>query len=187
MEIYEESMDVTTHEQKWLTQNVPFYKLPADCNKESCPYICNEFITPTGINAEEILYTTGMELSEEELKGLFTKHQELLKFSDENNNAIELLSHSNERKLTEEGFLSFIPDIKRILVSVSPNAQMTFTNAKSSIDPEEFATGMDSTIFVNDDLYKVFTEKEILEIEKEYYDELTKEGNDNVIDDSGDE
>jgi len=30
-------------------------------------------MTPTGIDAEEILYTTGMELNEEELKVLFTK------------------------------------------------------------------------------------------------------------------
>jgi len=184
--IYAESMDVTVHEQKWLIQNVPFYELPADCNKESCPYVCNTFMTPTGIDAEEILYTAGMELNEEELKVLFTKRPELLKFSSENNNAIELLGHDNKRVLND-GFLAFIPEIKRILVAYNPNAHMTFTDAANTVNPDEFETGMNSDINVNDDLLSIFNEKEIKEIEKEYYDELTREGNDKVIDDSGDE
>lgn len=64
---------------------------------------------------------------------------------------------------------------------------MTFTDAKNVINPDEFETGMDSRINVNDDLLSIFNEKEIKAIEKEYYDELTKEGDDKVIDDSGDE
>jgi len=83
--------------------------------------------------------------------------------------------------------LAFVPEIKRILVAYNPNAQMTFTNDKNVINPDEFDTGMDNRINVNDDLLSIFNEKEIKEIEKEYYDELTKEGNDKVIDDSGDE
>lgn len=64
---------------------------------------------------------------------------------------------------------------------------MTFTDAANTINPDEFETGTNSDINVNDDLLSIFNEKEIKAIEKEYYDELTREGNDKVIDDSGDE
>jgi len=31
------------------------FKMPETCTKEDCPYICDEFITPNGINIDEML------------------------------------------------------------------------------------------------------------------------------------
>lgn len=58
-----------------------FFKVPEGCTKETCPYICEEFITPKGINIDEMFTTNTLSVN---------------KKSDEITNKPDFLSLINE-------------------------------------------------------------------------------------------
>lgn len=83
-------MTINEKEHQDLIQKHKFYKVPKDCSKNQCNYICNKFATPYGINIDEIMNTESLLIKEQELKDIFTLHKELTEYQEDNPNAVEL-------------------------------------------------------------------------------------------------
>ena len=89
--LYAQHQTLTELEYSTILEEYAEFQIPDSCTEKECPYICEEFITPNGINAEEILTTKNL--------------------------AVSLTSENDQ----EGGFLDMIEDELKVMYSQSEN------------------------------------------------------------------
>lgn len=90
--LYAQHQSLTDLEYAAIIEEYAEFAIPEGCTEKECPYICQEFITPNGINAEEILTTKTL--------------------------AVSLTSEDDQ---TDGGFLNMISDELKVMYSQSDN------------------------------------------------------------------
>lgn len=150
---YAKSQELTQEEASTILDKQMF-KMPETCTKEDCPYICDEFITPNGINIDEMLENaqtgkkgdTGfLSMISEDLKVKFSKSTESISPEaiatglDTNVVQEEVLMTTDEQKLLEQEPITMMIDTINNDVVEEENVEEEETVEEQVTDIEEEA------------------------------------------------
>merc|ERR1712072_1603062 len=58
--LYNQANSISQDEWTNIMETKKIFQIPEDCTTKSCPYICKGFITPSGVNAQELFAANSM-------------------------------------------------------------------------------------------------------------------------------
>jgi len=133
-----------------LVNENDFFKVPEGCTKDECSYICEEFITPNGLNIDEIFNTENLAVNTKsaeangflsmisnDLKIIYSKSKDSIDPTDFKS-ALDTSTLKTQEKVIMTELEKKFRDVKPVSLMIN----------ESSEEPEDITVQVDNMEFV---------------------------------------